>query len=173
MINSWTIDGRVAGFEGSGCAVSEVADNTTKLALSGLAVGDIAVITNEGGRVEMLTVEGGESSDDNWAVLKNTVYLTAQLIYGGGTLVIDGVAIGSTTTVVGWVDPSDVSLYMLGSSTFDFASSTCTINGDYVGTFAQPAHPMGDWMDMDHAPLPGWGPYPPRAVVYHAYAVAD
>lgn len=78
-----------------------------KLAATGLVPGDIAVIQDEGNRIEQYT-GGSISSQSNWAVLRNTVFLT---IFNNSYSFFDfnGIYCNAGYTTIGWVCPDELS----------------------------------------------------------------
>jgi hypothetical protein len=84
----------------------EVSTNAAKLALTGLGIGQIARITGEAGRIEML-VGSDPSTDADWVVLRNTVNVLIDASDSGVDFEVNGVVVAQgVTTNLGWVDPS-------------------------------------------------------------------
>lgn len=99
-------------------AVNDVADNATKLALTGIDPLYMVRVTGEANRIEQY-IGTDPSSDANWIVLRNTIqlsvlpYASANDLAGNPLTAVDGGISGtpcpvSELTDLGWVDPATV-----------------------------------------------------------------
>jgi hypothetical protein len=128
-----------------------------KLALTGLAAGQVVIITNEAKRIEQYL--GGTITDQaNWAVLRNTVQLSVSIPTGSGNNITvngAGIANSATPTSAGWVNPHAVPMGAQGSTTLTLGEITSKTTGTNVATITTPSTsiPVGTTVQTHALPV--------------------
>jgi len=114
-----------------------VSTNAAKLALTGIAAGQLVIVTGEWNRVEMY-LGTDPSSDANWAIVGNRVPVMAAIVNGdaGDECVVNGVTVGTSAVPCGAIETEKY---------IPIEDGTITIASVYVKLYtAQGVELMGD-----------------------------